>query len=165
MQRVIYLLFLFSAFAVYSQNSEYITCKLEKDNKLWKIQFANASTKAQRIILIKDKIISDSIYREIQPVIKTAHGPILNYEDPNGNDCGCKIQFILKVIDGTWYELNLNKKPELINLLADLDSNNLENIYYDLSENKQTLNTGSRCGLVKLTTRDSLLKRMIKNVW
>ena len=162
MQRTILILFLLSTILVNAQNSEAMECNLEKDNKLWKIQFANAKTKAQRIVLIREKIISDSIYHEIQPVVKTVHGPILEYADQNGNYCGWKIQFILQFTGGNWYELNLNKKPQLLSLLMTLDSINLDHIYYDLRNNNRP---SSRVGMVKLTTRDSSLKRMVKNVW
>ena len=151
---------------LHSQEKKDTICGLRTANEKWKLEFKKAESKSERIDLIKQKLISDSIYVETKPIINTVHGRINSHEDKDGNYCGCKISFILAPKrKGGFYNLNLNSRPNLIDVVNSLDETNVENIFYILENDNPALRPSGICGVVKMTTKDDELIKSIKNVW
>jgi hypothetical protein len=150
----------------YSQENKSSDCNLQTENKVWKFDFSKADSKSERIELIRQKLIADSIYQETKPIINTAHGRINSHEDKLGNYCGCKISFLLvPKRKGGYYDLNLNTRPNLIKVINSLNVENIEQIFYMLENNNNALGPSGKCGVIKLTTKDKELIGLIKNVW
>jgi hypothetical protein len=151
---------------VHSQENKESDCTLQTENEKWKLEFLKTDSKSEQIELIKQKLVADSVYRDTKPVINTAHGRINGHEDANGNYCGCKILFLLipKGIGG-FYELNLNSRPNLLEVIKSFDKENIKRIFYLLENDNNALGPTGRCGIIKLTTTDKELIKQIKNVW
>ncbi len=150
---------------VHSQENKDSDCALQTENEKWKLEFSKTVSKSEQIELIKQKLVADSIYRATKPVINTAHGRINGHEDEDGNYCGCKILFLLvpKGKSG-FYELNLNSRPHLLEVIKSLNKENIGRIFYMLENDNNTLGPTGRCGIIKLTTTDEELIKRIKNV-
>ena len=151
---------------IHSQENTDSDCTLQVENENWKLEFSKTDSKTERIELIKQKLVADSIYRETKPIINTAHGRINGHEDVDGNYCGCKILFLLVPKGkGEFYELNLNSRPNLLEVIKSLNKDNIKQIFYMLENDNNTLGPTGRCGIIKLTTTDEKLIKRIKNVW
>ena len=151
---------------LYSQEGKDSNCNLRTENENWKLEFKKVDSKSERIELIQQKLIADSIYVETKPVINTSHGRINSHEDKNGNYCGCKISFILvPKRKRVQYSLNLNSHPNLIKVVSSFNESNVEDIFHILDNNNKALGPNGKCGVVKITTRDKKLIKLIKNVW
>tara|TARA_R110002033_G_scaffold148851_2_gene185964 strand:- start:1928 stop:2404 length:477 start_codon:yes stop_codon:yes gene_type:complete len=150
---------------VHSQENKVSDCALQTENEKWKLEFSKTDSKSEQIELIKRKLVWDSIYKETKPVINTAHGRINGHEDENGNYCGCKILFLLVPQGkGEFYELNLNSRPHLLEVIKSLNKENIKRIFYMLENDNNALGPTGRCGIIKLTTTDEELIKRIKNV-
>ena len=172
MRKILFILSIFVFGISYSQENVYPDCNLQIENEQWKIKFEKTESKTERISLIKQKIKSDSIYSLREPKFKISHSITWYNEqvDEKGNDCGCKILFILYYSKKNLIILNLNSKPELSSILKELNSENIDLFYSFDKLTAQTLyGTSSKCGFIQMTLKDNKIKRKIKrkikNVW
>ena len=153
----------------YAQENKTSDCDLQTENQLWKAEYEKAESKAERIELIKVKIKADSIYTQSEPKIKTAHSPTIfnEHQDKNGTECGCKILFILHYKKRKSILVNLNEHPELIQVINELNSENVEQIWSEFKKEtaQAVYGLSGKCGFVQLKITDRKLKRLIKNVW
>lgn len=169
LKKLIYILSIIFFGITYSQENKTFDCNLQLENKLWKTEFEKAKSKSERIELIKRKIKSDSIYKQSEPKIITVHSATYynNHKDKNGNECGCKILFILHYKKRKAIILNLNERPELKIVVEKLNSDNVEQIWYVFKKEtaQAVYGMSGKCGFVQLKITDRKLKRLIKNVW
>jgi hypothetical protein len=134
-----------------SQENSSSDCQLQEENKLWIAKFSNTDSKEKRIELIKNKIISDSVYSYKQPTLVSSHGRFNSHEDNNGKDCGCKITFFLTYSSTRkTIELNLNLYPEQTVIVDSLNPNNIRRIFYEFDNKKRKGKRKENCGVVKL---------------
>jgi len=70
------------------------SCDLQTANIEWKNKFQTLNSKSQQLVSIRKKIYNDSVYKDYKPKIKT-HQIVYKALDKAGNDCGCKILFLL----------------------------------------------------------------------
>ncbi len=166
LKKLLYILSIMVLGITHSQDYKDSVCSLQAENAEWKLKFSKSASKSEQIEFIRQKLIADSIYVETKPVINTVHGRINSHEDRNGNYCGCKISFILVPKGkGVRYNLNLNSRPNLIEVINSFNEMSVENIFYMLENNNSALGPSGKCGVVKLTTKDKDLINLIKNVW
>ena len=144
------------------QDSNKGDCSLQKENEIWKSKYLATELKSDRIKLLKEKILADSIYRLRQPELITVHGPINNYEDQDGINCGCKIYIILVPRKTKFLPLDLGNNHDLMPVLHAINTENIDTIYHNLDQKKYR---GTNCGVIKLTTKDKELTSLVKNVW
>jgi len=155
--------------ATYSQENNTSDCNLQAENNIWKTKFEKAESKSERIELIKAKIKADSIYKQSDLKIKTAHSPTIVNEHENkfGTECGCKILFVLHYKNRRAIIINLNEKPELSVVVDKLNSVNVAQIWSEFKEEiaGNVYGVAGKCGFVQMKITDRKLKRLIKNVW
>ena len=65
--KIIISFFYFSKSTFFGQNKVVDSCDLNSKNIQWKAYFENEVTIEMKLKLIREKIISDSIYREYKP--------------------------------------------------------------------------------------------------
>ena len=73
MKSFFFLLILFINQQSYSQDKFADSCDLKNKNIEWKTSFENEKTIELKLKMIREKIISDSIYTEFKPKIITSH--------------------------------------------------------------------------------------------
>jgi hypothetical protein len=147
------------------------SCDLKNKNIEWKTSFENEEKAEMKIKMIREKIISDSIYTEYIPKIITSHSPTLYSEtvDRNGNNCGVKILFALNYTKKKTVILDLNKNPEYIFILEKLNEFNINKIYPIFDKSAESLyGIYGKSGVVILTTENKKfvkeIKKFIRNI-
>ncbi len=169
LKNLIYILTILVFGITYAQENKTSDCNLQLENKLWKMEFEKAKSKSERIELIKRKVKSDSIYEQSEPKIITVHSATIfnEHKDKNGTECGCKILFILHYKKRKSIIVNLNERPELNIIVEKLNSDNVEQIWYEFKKEtaQAVYGVSGKCGFVQLKITDRKLKRLIKNVW
>ncbi|WP_405211919.1 hypothetical protein [Dokdonia sp. Asnod2-E02] len=169
MKKILYILTILVFGVTYAQETKTSDCSLQVENKVWKREFEKAESKSERIELIKAKIKADSIYKQSDIKIKTAHSPtIINeHENQYGTECGCKILFVLHYKNRRAIIVNLNEKPELSVVIDKLNSENVAQIWSEFKEEiaGTVYGVAGKCGFVQMKITDRKLKRLIKNVW
>ena len=124
-----------------------------------------------KLKIIREKIISDSIYTEFKPKIITSHSRSLYSEtvDRNGNNCGVKILFALNYTKNKSVILDLNKNPEYIFIVEKLIEININKIYPIFDKSAETLyGIYGKSGVVILTSENRKfakeIKKFIRNI-
>ena len=170
LKKILYILIIFVFGIGFAQEKEASDCNLQTENELWKADYEKSESQVQRIELIKQKIIADSVYIQFEPKIITTHSAtIINkFVDANGNDCGCKILFILYYKKRKAIVLDLQLRPELNVIVEKLNSENIADIFHSFEKETARAIYGAesgKCGFVQMTVKERKLKKLIKNVW
>jgi len=169
LRKIIFILTILVFGTTYAQENKTSDCNLQTENKLWKVEYEKAESKTERSELIKTKIKADSIYEQSEPKIKTVHSATIfnEHKDRNGTECGCKILFILHYKKQKSIIINLNETPKLSIIVEKLNSDNIEQIWYEFKKEtaQAVYGISGKCGFVQLKITDRKLKRLIKNVW
>jgi hypothetical protein len=141
MKSFFYLLFIMVNQITFGQDKVADSCSLKNNNIVWKNSFENEEKIELKMRMIREKIISDSIYTESKPKIITSHSRSLYSEtvDKNGNNCGVKILFILNYTKKKFIILDLNKNPEYIIIVEKLNDININKIYPIFDNNAVSL--------------------------
>ena len=163
---IICLLFLLVNQLFYGQNKVVDSCDLKTKNIQWKSTYENEVTIEMKIKLIREKIISDSIYREFKPKLITKCSPSLYAEtvDRIGNNCGVKILFVLNYTKKKSIILDLNKNPEYIFIVEKLNEINIQKVYPIFGTNAQALyGSFGKSGVIILTTGNAKFRKEITN--
>lgn len=161
---IISFLFLLANQLFFGQNKVVDSCDLNSKNIQWKASFENEATVEMKLKLIREKIISDSIYRQYKPKIITKCTPTLYSEsiDRNGNNCGVKILFSLDYRNKKSINLDLNKNPEYIYIVEKLNENNIQKVYPIFGTDAQTLyGSFGKSGAFILTTENRKFRKEI----
>ena len=164
---IIYILILFVNQSYFGQNKVLDSCNLKYKNIDWKASFNNAITKEEKLILIREKIISDTIYKEYKPKIITRCSPSLYAEvvDKNENNCGVKILFALNYTKKKSVILDLNKNPEYLIIIEKLNDLNIQKIYPIFDESAQALyGIYGKSGVIILISENRKFAKEIKNL-
>lgn len=124
------LIFLFFNQIVFGQNKALDSCDLKIKNIQWRTLFEAAESNSLKLKLIREKIISDSVYSEHKPKINIRCSSTLYSEtvDEKGNNCGVKILFALNYTKKKFIVLNLNKNPEYLSIVENLTEINIQKI-------------------------------------
>lgn len=164
MKIIYFILSLFLFNFCFSQKRTDSICNLKSDNSQWQRNFENAQNNAERISLIKQKVFSDSIYKDYNASFKT-HDVISSATDKFGNDCGCKIFFHLNYLTTEALVLNLSQNPKIKPILNNLDFSNIDEIIPLFDSRAESLyGTFGKCGAVILKTKDKRLIKLIKKI-
>lgn len=171
---LLFFICLFNLNFVYSQINEtrvsyysrkYEKCDLEKRNSIWLEEINREKNDSIRILKIKEKINSDTIYKRAIDKNLIIRDSFLNFEnvDSNGNLCGTKILFILYYKKRKSIYLNLEQNPEYKEIVENLNVRNV-NVYILNPTSGATAIYGVRgsSGAVVLKTNDKNLKKLIK---
>lgn len=163
--KLLFILIVISLQTVKAQDNKISDCKLQENNKLWKIKYKKSENKNEKISLIKEKIQFDSLFTPFTPKIRIPHSATITNEhiDNNGSKCGGKILFILyhKKMESIF--LNLNEKPNLSSLVSKINTENIKQIDYLESETARAVyGTRAKYGVIILRTDDRNLKKTIK---
>jgi hypothetical protein len=164
---IISFLFILTNQLFFGQNKVVDSCDLNSKNIQWKASFENESTIEMKLKLIREKIISDSIYREYKPKIITKCTPTLYSEsiDRNGNNCGVKILFALNYTKKKSIILDLNKNPEYLLIVEKLNGININKIHPIFDNSAQALyGIYGKSGVVILSTENRQLAKEIKKL-
>ncbi len=168
---IISILFLLANQLFFGQNKVVDSCDLNSKNIQWKASFENESKIEMKLKLIREKIISDSIYREYKPKIITKCTPTLYSEsiDKNGNNCGVKILFALNYSKKKSIILDLNKNPEYLFIVEKLIEINIHKIYPIFNKSAEALyGIYGKSGVVILTSENRKfakeIKKFIRNI-
>lgn len=149
------------------QNDQYVNCDLFEKNEIWWKEINSVTSTIKKFELIRNKIISDTIYRKYNPEIKTGSSPSVNYNniDNNGNLCGAKILFVVKYHKKENLILDLLEQPKYIDLLNEINSENTKILLIPATEGGMAI-YGQRgsSGVVFITVTDNTLKRKIKKL-
>ena len=157
------LIILFTSYC-FAQHSGDGTCTLQPDNKTWLSAFKKADLGPQQIDLVIGKIISDTDYFIENP-------EIANIDDKRvfGNiPCTekCSIRFGLVYGKSKGITLDLKKNPELEELMAEFNSDNIERIELNEHHRKDVYKTAGikRSGVILYTSDKDLQKKIKKMV-
>jgi hypothetical protein len=164
---IVYLLFLIITQTFFGQDKNAENCDLENKNVEWKNSFINSTTKENKLILIREKIISDTIYREYKPKLTVQCGSSLSAEviNKNGINCGVKILFALNYTPKNSLTLDLNKNPEYLLILEKLNELNIEKIIPVFDKSAQSIyGIYAKSGVVILITKNNKLRKEIKSL-
>lgn len=138
-------------------------CSLHATNKVWISKFKKTNTLDDQLNLIYTKLIEDSEYLLQNPEIanlddKRVFGPI-----PCGTSC--TIRFGILYDDKRGLVLDINKNPELEDLILEFTSDNIRSI--ELNELKKRniyQHVAQKRSGVVLYTNDKELKKRIRKV-
>jgi hypothetical protein len=161
---IICLLFLIVKQLSFGQNKVADSCDLKTKNTQWKTSFETAKSDELKIKLIREKIISDSIYSEYKPKVNIRCGPTIYSEtvDVNGNNCGVKMLFALNYTKKKSIILNLNRNPEYLFIVQNLNEINIDKIYPVFGNDAKALyGSYGTSGAVILKTEN---KKFIKEI-
>lgn len=126
------------------------------DSEIWIENFNSLKSKSEKIIQIKKKIISDTLFYNYKERI------ILdNPRDPEKHIC--KIIFLIEY-NNKYYEMDLLEKPNLAQIMKYIKEDNIVEIN-KLNNNESAILFGlyGTCGVIVLTCNKKL-NRKIKNV-
>ena len=165
MKSFFFLIILFINQQSYSQDKFADSCDLKNKNIEWKTSFENEKTIELKLKMIREKIISDSIYTEFKPKTITSDSNSIYSEivDRNGNNCGVKILFALNYTKNKSVILDLNKNPEYIFILEKLNEINVNKIYPIFDKGAEALyGIYGKSGVVILTSKNRKFAKEIK---
>ena len=166
MKTIIYLLFLLINQYSFGQNKVADSCDLSTKNIQWKASFEIAESDELKIKLIRDKIISDTIYSEFKPNVIIRCSPSIYAEtvDENENNCGIKILFALNYTKKKFIILDLNKNPEYLFIVEKLNEINIHQIYPVFGLGAQALYGihGKSGAIILKTENKKFIKERIK---
>ncbi len=163
MKNLLFLITLLCVSALMAQHPGSGDCNLGSANKTWISKFKKSNTLSDQLNLIYSKMISDSEYLIEHPEItnlddKRVMGPI-----PCGTSC--TIRFGILYDDKRGLVLDINKNPELEDLILEFTMDNIESIELNELKKRDIYQHVSqkRTGVV-LYSNDKELKRRIKKV-
>ena len=145
----------------FAQHPTGASCSLQPDNKTWLASFKKADEGAQQIDLVINKITADSNYFIENPEIanlddKRVFGPIPCTQE-------CSIRFGLVYGKNKGITLDLEKNPELEELMAEFTSENIHRIELNEHHKKDVYKSvGVQRSGVVIYTCDKELKKKIK---
>jgi hypothetical protein len=135
------------------------TCSFQKSNDAWIKTFNAAETMAERIDLVRDKIMSDAVYLTLQKEAATAQGlaePTL---------CCCPIRFGMIYGNRRGFTIDLSKQPELEALIEALSDDTIDEIQLnEFERNKIHRYAPEACSGVTLFSSSRELRRIIRDV-
>ena len=158
-REIIILIFLFFG-KIHGQNP----CDLSLENISWKSKFEKAQSEIEKIKLIKEKIKFDSVYSPANRNVVIRDGNNNRYYNKNGDNCGCKILFLLEYSKKKNIPLNLSLKPKLSKIVDKINAENTD-IYFHSFDQKTSVSmfgSNGECGFVIMTTKNKGLKKLIK---
>ena len=161
MKKEILLLIILMFFGkIHGQNS----CALQEDNISWEKKFEKAQSEVEKIKLIKEKIKSDSTYSVANQNIVIRDGNNNQHYNKNGDECGCKILFLLEYSKKKNVSLNLNLKPKFSKVVEKINLENTDVNFHSFDSKIATsmFGTNGECGFVKITARNRELKKLLK---
>ncbi|MBC7439047.1 MAG: hypothetical protein H7250_03565 [Flavobacterium sp.] len=165
------LLFLLLNQISFGQNKVVDSCDLKTKNSQWKKLFETSESNELKLKLIREKIIFDSIYSEYKPKVNIRCGSTLYAEaiDERGNNCGVKILFAVNYNKKKSIILNLNKNPEYLFIVENLNEINIQKILPVFGSAAEALyGIFGKSGAVILKTENKKfikkIKRYIKKV-
>jgi len=164
---IICLLFFLANQNFFGQNKTADSCNLKTKNIQWKASYEKIQSNESKLKLIREKIISDSIYSEYKPKIITQFSPSIYSEviDKNGNDCGVKMLFILSYSKEKSIILDLNKNPEYSVIIESLNEINIQKIYPIFDKSAESLyGILAKSGVIILTSENRKFKKEIKKI-
>lgn len=162
MQKFLLAIFLLCFGIGYSQHPGGGYCELESQNKTWFYQFKKAEDMETKVDMVKDKILSDLLYFEENP-------EIANLDDrrvmgPLPCVTACSIRFGIVYSKSKGLKLDLQKNPELEDLVFELNSDNVDRIELKVQHRANRYSHGGatkRSGVL-IYTEDKELKKMIR---
>ena len=139
-------------------------CALPEENIFWKRQFEKAQSKVEKIKLIKEKIKSDSIYSVANQNIVIRDGNNNQHYNKNGDECGCKILFLLEYSKKKSVSLNLNLKQKFSKVVEKINVENTDVNFHSFDSKIATSMFGKNgeCGFVIITTKNRELKKLLQ---
>lgn len=165
------LLFLLLNQISFGQDKVVDSCDLKTKNNQWKKLFETSESNILKLKLIREKIIFDSIYSEYKSKVNIRCGSTLYAEvvDERGNNCGVKILFALNYTKKKSIILNLNKNPEYLFIVENLNEINIQKILPVFGSAAEALyGIFGKSGAVILETENKKfikkIKRYIKKV-
>ena len=155
---LIFILFFGCCFAQHPGNG---ACSLQPDNKTWLSEFKKTDKGAEQIDLVINKIISDSDYFFENPEIANLDDRRVFGNVPCSEECSIRFGLIYGKNKG--FTLDLKKNPELEDLMAEFNSENIYRIELNERHKKDVYkNVGVQRSGVVLYTSDKELKKKIK---
>lgn len=138
-------------------------CTLQPDNKAWLWKFKEAADKADKIELIVSKITSDTEYFEENPSIENLDDRSTFGTIPCATSC--TIRFVLIYGKGKGIPLDIQKNPELEELILEFNGDNIQKIELNEHHERDIYKVGAakRSGLI-LYTEDKMLKKKVRKV-
>lgn len=140
----------------------------EKQNAEWISNFEKLTIKKEQIKEIKSKIISDSIYTQVQGVCKTGVKVNKNEETTKNvsekSNCECKIVFVLGFKDDTYLleSIKSSKIDRTLKLITDENINEITILKGTMSS--AIYGSRGRCGTVIMHSDNEKLERKLKSV-
>ncbi len=126
------------------------------DSKIWIENFNRIKLNSEKIIEIKEKIISDTLFYNYK------EGIILdNPRDPKSHIC--KILFLIE-FSGKYYEIDLLQNPKLLQIMKYIIEDNITEIkILNDFESAVLFSSYGSCGVIVMSSNKKL-KRKLKNV-
>jgi hypothetical protein len=136
-------------------------CTLQSENKEWFYDFSKTENMTDKIALIVDKILADTEYFQ-------EHPEIANLDDRRvfGNiPCvtECSIRFGIVYAKSKGLKLDLQKNPELEDLLYELNADNIDHFDVNMHHPNDRFNlSGTKRSGILMYTEDKSLKKLIR---
>lgn len=161
MQKFLLAFFLFSFGIGFSQHPGGGYCELQSQNKAWFYKFHKTDDHEKKVEMVKDKILADVLYFEENPEVANLDdsrvmGPIPCVKE-------CSIRFGVVYAKSKGLKLDLQKNPELEDLVFELSSENVERIELKAHHpaDRYSLKSTKRSGVL-IYTEDKELKKIIR---
>lgn len=146
----------------------------DEDNKIWLTDLENASDKSAKILMIKNKIELDSQYvldqaektnfwkeQVINDTLTTSQANLDKYQLA-GDDCNCKMKFMLVVKDDQ-FNLDATKYNFVKPVLNEVQPNTIDTILIKNNFKTNDIYENKECGIIYLYTNSIQLKQEIKD--
>ncbi len=146
--------FLFITLGVFGQKIEkpYPT---QIESEIWLTKFRTLQSDAEKIIEIKNKIYSDTLFYNYKKSIL-----LDNPKNPEKHIC--KVLFKLKFND-KYYDIDLLENPKFSKIINYLDLNNITSIrILENPENVIQFGYDGLCGVITMTCNKKLYRKMSK---
>ncbi|MGV4413158.1 hypothetical protein [Chryseobacterium sp. T1] len=146
-------------------NLKYKDCDLQERNNNWLHLITNENQILKRIVLIKEKLDFDTIYKKYNSKI-TIHSPSINLEniDNKGNPCGIKILFILEYGKRKSIHIDLSEEPNYREILENINKENISIQILNPQQGAAIYGMSGSSGVIYMKTKSKDLKKIIKQV-
>ena len=158
------LIFILSFACCFAQHPGNGACSLQPDNKTWLSEFKKTDLGPEKIDLVINKIISDTDYFYENPEIANLEDRRVFGNIPCTEDCS--IRFGLVYGKNKGFTIDLKKNPELEELMAEFNSENIHRIELNEHHEKDVYKSVGvlRSGVVMYTCNKDLKKKIKKAV-
>jgi len=161
MKNILTVGFLFFFGIGFSQHPGGGYCELQSENKAWAYKFSKTEDMAEKIELIQNKILADTEYFQENPEIANLDDRRVFGKIPCVTDCSIRFGIVYAKSKGL--KLDLQKNPELEDLVYELNADNVSKFDVNMHHpNDRYSHKAVKRSGVLIYTEDKALKKKIR---